>query len=234
VGVQLPHSRKQESEADHVGLLYMARAGYNPQEAVEFWKRFSGSHTQQTGLTGTINAYLSTHPVDADRIAQLEQLMPKAQEEYRKAGGRGRETQRFFPAKQKERPACAGRPFVLEQKCSAVGLAPATAIEVAATTAAAATTTTAAETAAAATAAGTLLAGTGFVDGHLPAVEFLAIEPGDGRSGLLRRGHRHKREATGLVGELVQDEFARGDVSGLLEQVEDIAFSGVKRQVAYE
>ena len=88
VGVQLPHSRKQELEADHLGLLYMARAGYNPQEAVEFWKRFSGSHTQQTGLTGTINAYLSTHPVDADRIAQLEQFMPKAQEEYRKAGGR--------------------------------------------------------------------------------------------------------------------------------------------------
>lgn len=88
VGVLLPHSRKQELEADHLGLLYMARAGYNPQEAVAFWKRFSGAHQQQSGLMGKINAYLSTHPVDADRIAQLEQLMPRAMEEYRKAGGR--------------------------------------------------------------------------------------------------------------------------------------------------
>ncbi len=88
VGVQLPHSRKQELEADHLGLLYMARAGYNPQEAVEFWKRFSGAHAPQTGLIGKVNAYLSTHPVDADRIARLERLMPKAQEEYRNAGDR--------------------------------------------------------------------------------------------------------------------------------------------------
>jgi len=88
VGVLLPHSRKQELEADHLGLLYMARAGYDPQEAVAFWKRFSGSHQQQSGLMATINAYLSTHPVDAERIAQLEQLMPRALEEYRKAVGR--------------------------------------------------------------------------------------------------------------------------------------------------
>jgi len=85
VGVQLPHSRSQELEADHLGLLYMARAGYDPAEAVAFWKRFGATHTQATGLMGKIQGYLSTHPVDADRIAQLEQLLPKARAEYKPA-----------------------------------------------------------------------------------------------------------------------------------------------------
>jgi len=85
VGVQLPHSRSQELEADHLGLLYMARAGYDPAEAVAFWKRFGTTHTQTTGLMGKIQGYLSTHPVDADRIAQLEQLLPKARAEYKPA-----------------------------------------------------------------------------------------------------------------------------------------------------
>jgi predicted Zn-dependent protease len=85
VGVQLPHSRSQESEADHMGLLYMARAGYDPAEAVAFWKRFSATHAQPAGWMGKIQGYLSTHPVDADRIAQLEQLLPKARAEYKPA-----------------------------------------------------------------------------------------------------------------------------------------------------
>jgi predicted Zn-dependent protease len=83
VGVLLPYSRSQEYEADHLGLIYMARAGYDPAEAVAFWKRFSGAQAQPTGLMGKLQGYLSTHPVNADRIAQLEQLLPKARAEFR-------------------------------------------------------------------------------------------------------------------------------------------------------
>lgn len=84
VGVALPHSRKQELEADHLGLLYMARAGYNPQEAVAFWKRFAA----YKGGGGQIE-FLSTHPVDATRIQQLEGLMPEAVQEYQTRSGAG-------------------------------------------------------------------------------------------------------------------------------------------------
>lgn len=81
VGVELPFSRKQESEADHVGLLYMARAGYNPEEAVHFWERFAASHQGQSeGIS-----LLRTHPVDAQRIAELKRLMPQAKAEYKPA-----------------------------------------------------------------------------------------------------------------------------------------------------
>ena len=83
VGVQLPHSRSQELEADHMGLLYMARAGYDPAAAVAFWKRFGATHQTPSGLMGKIQGYFSTHPMDADRVAQLEQLLPKARAEYR-------------------------------------------------------------------------------------------------------------------------------------------------------
>ena len=48
-GRSLPHSRAQESEADHIGLIYMARAGYEPRSAVDFWQRFSSYNQQQGG-----------------------------------------------------------------------------------------------------------------------------------------------------------------------------------------
>jgi metalloendopeptidase OMA1, mitochondrial len=83
VGVMLPHSRQQELEADHLGLIYMARAGYDPREAVEFWKRFRAYNQQQGGNRPP--EFLSTHPVDEKRIAQLEQLLPQALAEYQKA-----------------------------------------------------------------------------------------------------------------------------------------------------
>ena len=81
VGVALPHSRRQELEADHLGLIYMARAGYDPQQAVAFWRRFADYGAKQGG--GKIQ-FLSTHPVDSVRITQLESEMPRALEEYRK------------------------------------------------------------------------------------------------------------------------------------------------------
>jgi predicted Zn-dependent protease len=77
VGVMLPFSRKQESEADHIGLIYMARAGYNPQAAVDFWTRFQDYSKQQGG--GKTIAFLSDHPVDSVRIEQLKKWLPEAE-----------------------------------------------------------------------------------------------------------------------------------------------------------
>ncbi len=110
-------------------------------------------------------------------------------------------------------------------------LVPATATA-AITTATAAAETTTATAEAATTTAGALFAGTGFIDRHGTAVEFLAIELGDGRIGLFLGAHGHERKSAGLAGELVHDEFAGADVARLLDQVEDIAFSGVKLQIA--
>ena len=82
VGRELPHSRAQESEADHIGLIYMARAGYNPEEAVLFWQRFSDFNKQQGDNTPE---FLRTHPLDEVRIKQLQQWMPEAKAAQAKA-----------------------------------------------------------------------------------------------------------------------------------------------------
>lgn len=79
VGRALPHSRKQESEADQLGLIFMAMAGYNPQEAINFWGRMakaSGGNKPP--------ALLSTHPSDERRIADLQKLLPEAMKYYKK------------------------------------------------------------------------------------------------------------------------------------------------------
>jgi predicted Zn-dependent protease len=81
VGLQLPHSRAQESEADHIGLIYMARAGYDPQAAVQFWQRFL-QYNAQNGGNGT-PVFLRTHPTDEKRIQQLQQWMPEAKAQYK-------------------------------------------------------------------------------------------------------------------------------------------------------
>lgn len=84
LGRELPHSRAQESEADHIGLIFMARAGYNPEAAVAFWQRFSQYNQQQGG--GNPPSFLRTHPLDEVRIQQLQELMPQAQAEYARHG----------------------------------------------------------------------------------------------------------------------------------------------------
>jgi predicted Zn-dependent protease len=81
-GVMLPYSRIQELEADELGMLYMARAGFDPAEAIAFWKRFAAYNTKRGGKPPE---FLSTHPLDARRIAQLEQLLPRARAEYERA-----------------------------------------------------------------------------------------------------------------------------------------------------
>ena len=83
VGFLLPFSRDHESEADSVGLRYMARAGYDPREAVEFWKRMSAQ-----GGGGAPPQFLSTHPAHETRIARLKAELPKAIEIYQAAGGK--------------------------------------------------------------------------------------------------------------------------------------------------
>ncbi|HNU98370.1 MAG: M48 family metallopeptidase [Verrucomicrobia bacterium] len=82
VGETLPHSRKQESEADQIGLIYMAKAGYDPEAAVAFWERFAEYNRRQGSQTP---AFLRTHPLDERRIADLKQWMPQAKAAYRPA-----------------------------------------------------------------------------------------------------------------------------------------------------
>lgn len=76
--LELPYGRDQELEADHIGLIYMARAGYDPQEAVRFWQRMSGGG-------GAPPEWMSTHPSDAHRIEQLQGLMPQALQEWQQS-----------------------------------------------------------------------------------------------------------------------------------------------------
>lgn len=75
-GVILPFSRNHETEADTMGLMYMARAGYDPREAISFWQRMAAAGGAQPP------AFASTHPSSSARIQHLEELMPKALAEY--------------------------------------------------------------------------------------------------------------------------------------------------------
>ena len=77
MGVLLPYSRLHESEADHLGLIFMAIAGYDPNEAVEFWKRMQSQSSGQKPPE-----LLSTHPADAKRIQDLKNEMPEALKYY--------------------------------------------------------------------------------------------------------------------------------------------------------
>jgi predicted Zn-dependent protease len=76
LGVILPFSRDQEAEADEIGLIYMARAGYDPRAAIDLWRNMEA----YTGPGGP--EFLSTHPATGNRIAELEAAMPRALEIY--------------------------------------------------------------------------------------------------------------------------------------------------------
>lgn len=80
---QLPASRTHESEADYVGLMMMAGACYNTQEAVAFWKRMGKAELK--GRSGSVPELLSTHPATKHRVENMEQWLPKARAEYEKA-----------------------------------------------------------------------------------------------------------------------------------------------------
>jgi predicted Zn-dependent protease len=88
VGVALPNSREQETEADFIGLQLMAKAGYDPKEAVPFWERMSGCPRKMIGKfcfrsQNAIPEFLSTHPSDVTRINQIEAWIPQAMQYYR-------------------------------------------------------------------------------------------------------------------------------------------------------
>lgn len=78
VGVMLPYSRKHEYEADRLGLIFIAMAGYNPNEAIAFWERMAAN-----GSNSAVE-FMSTHPTDANRIAKIKQYIPEALTYYKK------------------------------------------------------------------------------------------------------------------------------------------------------
>ncbi len=80
-GVLLPYSRKHELEADHIGLILMSQAGYDPSAAPAFWKRFGAA----TSAAGKPPEFMSTHPSDDHRARELSKLLPQANELYAKA-----------------------------------------------------------------------------------------------------------------------------------------------------
>lgn len=91
VGVLLPYGRLQESEADRIGLLLMAKAGYDPHEAVSLWERMArldGARPPE---------FLSTHPAPARRIQELEALLPNALTFYQPSPEQVNESTRLLP-----------------------------------------------------------------------------------------------------------------------------------------
>lgn len=76
----LKYSRNNESEADRMGLIFMAMAGYDPNNAVSFWERMASAKSS----AGNPPEFLSTHPSDARRVRDLEKLIPEAMQYYRK------------------------------------------------------------------------------------------------------------------------------------------------------
>jgi predicted Zn-dependent protease len=81
LGVILPFSRTQESEADHIGVMMMAEAGYDPRESVKLWENFMAMGG------GRPPEFLSTHPAEQTRIDQLQRLMPEAMAIYERRSG---------------------------------------------------------------------------------------------------------------------------------------------------
>jgi len=77
-GVMLPFSRMHETEADHLGLIFMAMAGYDPNTAVDFWERMKAMKGGQAPPE-----FMSTHPADATRISDLKKLLPEAMNYYK-------------------------------------------------------------------------------------------------------------------------------------------------------
>ena len=83
LGLDLPHSRGQESEADVLGLELMARAGYNPRAALSLWQKM------QKASQGEPPKFLSTHPSSADRMTQINAINDDIREIYAEAKGNG-------------------------------------------------------------------------------------------------------------------------------------------------
>jgi predicted Zn-dependent protease len=81
IGLLLPYSRNHETEADRLGMIFMAMAGYDPHVAVGFWQRMAASSKGQARPP----EFLSTHPAEQTRINKLQELIPEAMEYYKPA-----------------------------------------------------------------------------------------------------------------------------------------------------
>ncbi len=79
LAVELPNSRMQETEADKLGLIFMSMAGYNPEEAIPFWRRMAAENKGSK-----LPQFLSTHPGDETRIKKLTELLPGIKAQYYK------------------------------------------------------------------------------------------------------------------------------------------------------
>jgi predicted Zn-dependent protease len=92
LGRVLPHSRNNESEADRMGAIYAARAGYDPRASITFWQKMmaqkQAADKSAAGADSKINALFSTHPADQKRIADLKALMPSVLPIYEQNKGR--------------------------------------------------------------------------------------------------------------------------------------------------
>ena len=82
LGYMLPFSRTHEYEADEMGLYFMAMAGYDPNQSVDFWKTMAQNSTSKTP------EFLSTHPLDQNRIAKITAKLPEAMKYYQPQGGK--------------------------------------------------------------------------------------------------------------------------------------------------
>lgn len=77
LGIDLPYSRTQEYEADHIGIIIMAKAGYDPKTTIIFWNSFS-----QESNYGPVKEFFATHPMGEKRIEELKKLLPEAEKIY--------------------------------------------------------------------------------------------------------------------------------------------------------
>lgn len=84
VGLSLPWGREQESESDHIGLIYMARAGYDPEQAIAFWQNMGKASKGRQPPE-----YLSTHPSHGTRVQQIRGWLPEATRERGQGDERG-------------------------------------------------------------------------------------------------------------------------------------------------
>lgn len=82
LGVLLPYSRNQESEADHIGLILMAKAGYDPTEAVLFWKRMEKATEGKGGPSGPLGKFMRTHPSSKQRQQRIQDALPEINQKY--------------------------------------------------------------------------------------------------------------------------------------------------------
>lgn len=100
-GILMPFGRDHEVEADKIGLIYMAKAGYDPREAIAFWERMAEASRGQPP------EFLSTHPSHGTRIERLRQALPQAIAEYEASGNRGKESREVPAAADSQRSAPA-------------------------------------------------------------------------------------------------------------------------------